>query len=111
MRLKRDVAIKVLPVGVARDPKLVAVYDIGCENGRRPATQTAFSVAGMDVLWSYTISNQVSSSPAAAGPNSVGGVEYGNDYVYVGSNDDKLYAFFADTGNLAWSVTGARAWS
>jgi outer membrane protein assembly factor BamB len=52
------------------------------------------NVSGMDLLWSYPTSGAVESSPAV-----VDGV------VYVGSDDDNVYALRARTGTLLWSYT------
>jgi len=52
------------------------------------------NVAGIDRDWSYTTGNKVFSSPAVAG-----GV------VYVGSEDDNVYALNAATGAQLWQFT------
>jgi outer membrane protein assembly factor BamB len=47
--------------------------------------------------WSYTTGGDILSSPAVA-----------NGVVYVGSNDNKIYALDAKTGAFLWSyITGA----
>jgi len=58
------------------------IYDDG---GTRPAGT---------LLWNFTVGNGFNSSPAV-----VDGV------VYVGCDDNKLYAFNANTGGLLWSYT------
>jgi outer membrane protein assembly factor BamB len=55
---------------------------------------TPANVSGLDLAWSYTAGDGVTSSPAVA-----------NGVVYVGSDDHKLYAFNAATGALLWSFT------
>jgi outer membrane protein assembly factor BamB len=58
----------------------------GTENVLSPAT-----VSGMDLDWSFA-TGPTSSSPAVA-----------NGMVYVGSNDNNVYALDATTGALQWS--------
>ena len=50
------------------------------------------NVSALTLDWSYATGNSVYSSPAVA-----------NGLVYVGSDDDKLYALDAVTGSLKWS--------
>jgi len=57
------------------------------ENELSPAT-----VGGLKLLWSYTTGGSVQSSPSVV-----------NGVVYVGSNDNNLYALRADTGAKLWS--------
>src|SRR5438874_1751793 len=57
-------------------------------------TITTANVANLAQAWAAETGEQVRSSPAVAG-----GV------VYVGSNDDKLYAFDAATGARLWTAT------
>lgn len=52
------------------------------------------NVSGMDAAWRFAAGGAVDSSPAV-----VGGV------VYVGSDDDKVYAINASTGAEIWSFT------
>lgn len=59
------------------------------ENVLSPST-----VAGIDEDWSYATLNLIGSSPAV-----VGGM------VYVGSDDDSVYALKASTGANVWSFT------
>jgi outer membrane protein assembly factor BamB len=58
------------------------------ENVLRPAT-----VPGLELQWSAATGNQIQSSPAVA-----------NGVVYVGSQDNNLYAFKASTGAPIWSA-------
>ena len=51
------------------------------------------NVDKLDVAWTYTTKNTVSSSAAVA-----------NGTVYIGSNDANLYALDAVTGSLKWSL-------
>jgi hypothetical protein len=55
---------------------------------------SAGTVSGLDVLWLGATGNAIFSSPAVS-----------NGVVYVGSDDDKLYAFNATTGAKLWSAT------
>jgi outer membrane protein assembly factor BamB len=54
---------------------------------------SANSVSALDTLWVSLTGGSVESSPAIA-----------NGIVYVGSGDDKLYAFTAAAGALKWSA-------
>jgi outer membrane protein assembly factor BamB len=47
-----------------------------------------------ELLWTYATGSWVGSSPAVA-----------NGVVYVGSNDDNMYALEAETGLKLWSYT------
>jgi outer membrane protein assembly factor BamB len=59
----------------------------------------ATNVSSLDIAWSATTGSFiVQSSPAVA-----------NGVVYVGSYDDKLYAYNATTGALLWSATTGNA--
>ena len=53
---------------------------------------SASTVAGIDVVWSFTTGAYVDSSPAAA-----------DGVVYVGSQDENVYALNAATGAKIWS--------
>jgi outer membrane protein assembly factor BamB len=54
----------------------------------------AANVSDLDIAWQTTTGSPIESSPAVA-----------NGVVYVGSDDDKLYAYHATTGALLWSAT------
>jgi outer membrane protein assembly factor BamB len=80
------------------------------EFGRTPAhgaddpSENVLSKAtapGLAKKWTFTAGNQVFSSPAIA-----------NGVVYVGSDDDKVYALNAATGAKVWSfTTGSQVYS
>ena len=55
---------------------------------------TPSPVNGTEPIWNYTTGDYVASSPAVAG-----------GYVYVGSNDNKIYCLNATTGAKIWSYT------
>ncbi len=62
---------------------------------------TPSNVSALTRDWSYTTGYAIGSSPAVAG-----------GLVYVGSDDDKLYALHAVTGTRKWSyTTGSAIWS
>ena len=52
------------------------------------------NVRNLNLKWSYTTGSHVVSSPAVA-----------NGVVYVGSEDDNVYALNASTGAKLWSYT------
>ena len=68
------------------------------ERGRRnnpyENVVSANTVSALDTLWIAATGGPIQSSPAVA-----------NGIVYVGSNDDKVYAFTASTGAFKWSAT------
>jgi outer membrane protein assembly factor BamB len=63
---------------------------------------TVHNVGRLELKWSYTTGNSLTtSSPAVA-----------NGVVYVGSEDDNVYALKASTGALLWKyTTGGQVWS
>jgi hypothetical protein len=69
---------------------------------RHDLTHTGYSTSAShctnQTLWSYTTGNQVHSSPAI-----FGGV------VFVGSDDNKIYALNASTGAFLWNYTTGNA--
>ena len=58
------------------------------------------NVGNLGLKWSYTTGSEVYSSPAVA-----------NGVVYVGSDDNNVYALNASTGAKLWSyATGGSVW-
>ncbi|TDD49740.1 serine/threonine protein kinase [Nonomuraea terrae] len=99
------------PAGTSRRRALIALATIGTAiagltgwqflgNGRQPwffitgdRVDSSTAVADRQ-LWSFTTGDPVTSSPTVA-----------NGVVYVGSDDNKLYALDAVTGQQRWSFT------
>jgi eukaryotic-like serine/threonine-protein kinase len=67
-----------------------------------------WTVSGMDLNWSFQTGSAVTSSPAVANlsPQLVSQIGLGQlGVVYVGSQDDNVYAIDAATGYLLWIFT------
>src|SRR5205814_1393546 len=66
----------------------------GKQNNPYENVITAGNASSLDIAWTAAAGAAVFSSPAVV-----------NGVVYVGSDDDKLYAFNASTGALMWTAT------
>ena len=88
--IRRRSVITATAMGIALIGLVTAITIISGAHG----TSGAHGAPGTSVRWSYTSGNSVESSPAVAGGT-----------VYIGSDDDSLYALDAATGHLRWSYS------
>src|SRR5947209_20077288 len=94
VRRRRFVALCVLAsVVVAGCDWMQFRFDSSHSGSSLDGAISSVAVPGLIAKWSGTTGGPVESSPAVV-----------NGTVYVGSNDQKLYAFDAKTGALQWAA-------